>query len=222
MSNKYVDFVSDTYFEKCVRWVVGGYDQEGDIRKNGIDAFKTLFDMINNKLNFEQWKDVELTRQKDKNISNKIGEFHQKLLGGVKGWRDLETGDVADLCNDQKTIFLELKNKDNTVKGSDMIHLWKRLDEITRNYPKSITYYAYINEKHGTSGEDVWIYQGNSNPNVKKIWGKNVYKLITGKQDALEKTWYALPAAISNIAGSSKAYNLKMSQDITKWFDDSF
>ena len=89
-------------------------------------------------------------------------------------------------------------------------------------YPKSIAYYAYINEKHGTSGEDVWIYQGNSNPNVKKIWGKNVYKLITGKQDALEKTWYALHDAISNIAGSSKAYNLKMSQDIIKWFGDSF
>jgi len=138
VSNKYVDFVSDIYFEKCVRWVVGGYNQERDIRKNGIDAFKTIFDMINTELDFEQWKNVELTRQKDKNISNKIGEFHQKLLGGVKGWQDLQTGDVADLCNDQKTIFLELKNKDNTVKGSDMIHLWKRLDKITRDYPKSI------------------------------------------------------------------------------------
>ena len=178
--------------------------------------------MINTELDFEQWKNVELTRQKDKNISNKIGEFHQKLLGGVKGWQDLQTGDVADLCNDQKTIFLELKNKDNTVKGADMIHLWERLDEITGMYPKSIAYYAHINEKHGTSGEDAWVYQGNSNPNVKKIWGKNVYKLITGKQDALEKTWYALPAAISNIADSSKAYNLKMSQDIIKWFGDSF
>ena len=103
-----------------------------------------------------------------------------------------------------------------------MIHLWERLDEITRMYPKSIAYYAHINEKHGTSGEDVWVHQGNSNLNVKKIWGKNVYKLITGKQDALEKTWYALPAAISNIADSSKAYKLKMNQDIIKWFGDSF
>ena len=222
MSNKYVDFVSDSDFEKCVKWVIDGYSQDRNIRTNGVDAFKTIFDMINNELDFEQWKNVELTRQKDKNISNKIGEFHQKLLGLVRGWVDLETGDVADLCNVQKTIFLELKNKDNTVKGSDKIHLWERLDEITKKYPKSIAYYAYINEKHGTSGEDVWVYQGHSNPNVKKIWGKNVYKLIAGKQDALEKTWYALPNAISNIRGNSEIDNLKKNNELIKWFNDSF
>tara|TARA_B100000686_G_scaffold279258_1_gene299757 strand:- start:68 stop:736 length:669 start_codon:yes stop_codon:yes gene_type:complete len=222
MKNKYVDFVSDEHFEKCVNWVIHGYAQKRDIRKNGVDAFKTIFDMIKTELNFEQWKNIELTRQKDKNISNKIGEFHQKLLGGVEGWCDLKTGDVADLSNDSKTIFLELKNKHNTVKGADMIELWKRLDKITKKYPKSIVYWAYINAKDGSSGEDIWIYQNKSNPKVKKIWGKNIYELITGKKNALTETLYALPKAISNVTDNSKTLDIQNDENLTKWLNDSF
>lgn len=222
MGNKYVDYVTDEHFEECVKWVINGYTQKRDIRQNGVDAFKTIFDITQIKVDFEQWKVVELKRSADKNISNKIGEFHQKLLGGVEGWCDLKIGDVADLSNDSKTIFLELKNKHNTVKGADMIGLWKRLDKITKNYPKSIAYWAYINSKDGSSGEDVWKYQNKSNPKVKKIWGKNIYELITGKKNALTETLYALPKAISNVTDNSKILDIENDENLTKWLNDSF
>ncbi|MCH9657228.1 Eco47II family restriction endonuclease [archaeon] len=141
MSNTYVDFVSDGDFEDCVKWVIAGYQGNGNPRKNGIDPFKTVFDMYNNNLTFDSWKNTESIRQIDKTVNNKIGEFHQKLLGCVDGWKDLQTGDVADISNDAKTIFVELKNRWNTVKGSDMIHVWNKLLKITTtDYPNNELY----------------------------------------------------------------------------------
>ena len=51
MSNKYVDFVSDSHFEKCVRHVCDSYEdakilEDKELQKNGIDPIKMTFDMI--------------------------------------------------------------------------------------------------------------------------------------------------------------------------------
>ena len=45
MGNKYVDYVTDEHFEECVKCVINGYTQKRDIRQNGVDAFKTIFDI---------------------------------------------------------------------------------------------------------------------------------------------------------------------------------
>ena len=63
------------------------------LRKNGIDIFKMLFDVVNSNISVDDWVKNEVIRQSDKSINNKVGEFHQKLLGGVKGWVDLGIGD---------------------------------------------------------------------------------------------------------------------------------
>lgn len=223
MPNTYVDFVSNEDFENCVKWVVEGYKQSNSIRRNGIDPFKTVFDMYNKDMPFESWTKSELIRQNDKNVNNKVGEFHQKLLGCVDGWDDLQTGDVADLSNTSKTIFVELKNRWNTVKGSDMIHMWNKLkDIVTNQYPGSTAYWGFINEKNSTSGEDIWIHQKNSNPNVKKIWGKNVYKLITGKEDSLEKIWTALPEVLDTVLEKTTSIEEEDKENLIAWFQSGY
>ena len=49
MGNKYVDFVSDSDFEECVKKVWLGMSNEmrtdEELKKNGIDPIKMLFDM---------------------------------------------------------------------------------------------------------------------------------------------------------------------------------
>lgn len=223
MSVQYVDFVSNDDFEKCVKWVVDGYKQSDNIRKNGIDPFKTVFDMYNKGMSFDSWKKSELIRQNDKNVNNKVGEFHQKLLGCVNGWDDLQTGGVADLSNTSKTIFIELKNKWNTVKGSDKIHMWEKLEDIVINqYPKSTAYWGFINEKNSTSGEDIWEHQGNSNPNVKKIWGKKVYELITGNADSLEKIWIALPKVLDVVLKKTSSLEDEDKKNLIAWFQSGY
>lgn len=223
MTRTYVDFVDDDDFEKCVEWVITGYNQNKDPRRNGIDPVKTVFDMYNNDISFDSWIKSETVRQVDKTVNNKIGEFHQKLLGSVNGWDDLQTGDVADLANDSKTIFIELKNRWNTVKGSDMIHVWDKMkDIVTNKYPGSTAYWGFINEKNGTSGEDIWVHGGNKNPNVRKVWGKNVYELVTGKADALEKMWTILPKVLDTVLKKTTVLDEQDGKNLIKWFQSGY
>jgi len=223
MPNRYVDFVSDEDFENCVKWVVGGYTSGKDIRRNGIDPFKTVFDIYNNNLSFDSWIKSEEVRQNDKTVSNKVGEFHQMLLGCVSGWVDLKRGDVADLRNTSQTIFVELKNRWNTVKGSHMIHMWDKLKKIvTTDYPGSTAYWGFINERNSTSGEDVWEHQGNTNPRVKKIWGKNVYEFFTGNADSLEKMWTALPNVLDAVLKKTTLVEKEDKKNMIAWFQSGY
>ena len=129
--NKYVDFVPDDIFEELIQSVIDAYGEENrDIRKNGVDPFKTAFDMKQMGLDFEKWKKITIAIQKDMNVSMKVGYFHQKLLGSVKGWKDLKVGKQLDITNDDNTIYIELKNKHNTTKGENKIDVFKKLKKI--------------------------------------------------------------------------------------------
>ncbi|QLH07681.1 Eco47II family restriction endonuclease [Nitrosopumilus ureiphilus] len=223
MPNNYVDFVSDDDFESCVSWVVSGYQQNGNSERNGIDPFKTVFDMYNKDMSFASWKKAEEVRQNDKTVNNKVGEFHQKLLGSVDGWRDLQTGDVADICNDAETIFVELKNRWNTVKGSNMIDMWKDLhDIVTNSHRGSTAYWGFINAKNGSSGESAWTIQGKTHPNVKKIWGKSIYKMITGKDAALEEVWAALPKVLDKVLQKTTTVDQGDKDNLIAWFQTGY
>ena len=200
--NKYVDFVSDEHFIKCVKYVCDAYDSDPKVSwNNGRDPFKLIFDIMNNSSNFSDWESREAMRQADKSINNRIGIFHQKLLGGVDGWTDLGTGDKTklDLKKNDNTIFLELKNKFNTVNSDSSKAVWNKLEKNSKLYPASTNYLAFLIAKNGTSGAEIWEYGTNSIPNIKKIWGCNVYTLVTNKNDALKKTWDAVPIAINDI-----------------------
>jgi hypothetical protein len=230
MTNQYVDFVSDEHFLKCVKWVCDAYldpslklDKTW-LQRNGVDPFKMIFDMVVRNRNFESLMEQEKSRQYDKKSGGRIGDFHQKLLGGVKGWVDLGVGDESkvDLKKEDNTIFIELKNKYNTVNSDSLNSVRRKLEKITKDFPNSIAYWAYVIEKNGTSGESEWIYLGDNNPKLKKIWGSKLYELITGKPDALEKTWTALPIAIKDILKDSKTISSSDMKELQIWFKDAF
>lgn len=172
-----------------------------DLKGNGLDPFKTVFDIANRKITFSGWIKNEEVRQADKTLNNKIGEFHQRLLGGVKGWVNLGTGNVSklDLKNNDETIFIELKNKENTVNADSADKVRDKLEKALIDHPKATVYWAYIISKNNDSGEKVWMKKGRkSNEKVRRIWGAKVYELVTNDKNALKKTWEALPLAIND------------------------
>ena len=87
--NKYLDFISDRDLLECVQWVCDAYPENASeidmerLHKNTLDPFKLFFDIFNRGDNVEDWLKVENARQIDKKVNNKIGEFHQKLLGKI-------------------------------------------------------------------------------------------------------------------------------------------
>ena len=162
--NKYVDFVSDEHFLRCVKWVCDAYpDKSSDVnmemlQRNALDPFKMVFDIVNGKTEVETWVKNEAIRQFDKTINNRIGEFHQKLLGGVNGWTNLGTGDESkvDLKRKDNSIFMELKNKFNTVNADSLQSVRQKLERCVIKNPKAMAYWAYIVERDGSSGESPW------------------------------------------------------------------
>ena len=224
--NKYVNFVSDDVFLNCVRKVVEAYksrDFKPPIEllknsKNTNDEFKTIFDIYVNKLSLNKWSRKEIERQYDKTINNKIGEFHQELLGHVEGWVDLGIGDKTeiDLKKEDNSIFIELKNKHNTMNSSSSKTCREKLENIIEEYPNSRAYWAYIISKNYISEDCVWKYKDHIyDERIRRISGDKLYELITGESDSLEKTLYAIPRAICDILGEDHQLS-KTDQSILK------
>ena len=210
--NKYVEFVSDEDFLECVRKVVEAYQSLDETvsptsilkeSKNTIDEFKTIFDVCVNRISFDEWLKFELTRQQDKTINNKIGEFHQELLGKVDGWVDLEIGDKTetDLKKEDNTVFIELKNKYNTMNSSSEKTCREKLEKVIEKYPDATAYWAYVISKNYKSEDRIWKYQQREDERIRRISGDKLYAMITGDSQALEKTFNAIPKAIVEILG---------------------
>lgn len=207
--NKYVDFVSDEHFLSCVKYVCDGYvvkQKSVDMKRltrNSLDVFKLIFDIHKVTKGIDKWIKAEVTRQDDKTISNRIGEFHQKLLGGVNGWIDLGKGHPLgiDLMDKDEENFIELKNKHNTVKKKDLPVVFDNLKKVTEKYPKGIAYYAYIIPEKRNNVKKVWkIPHRKPNERIIEICGFKLYELITGDGKNLIKVWEAIPKAINDLS----------------------
>ena len=214
MSNKYVDFVSDEDFERAVKRVIDEYAEYEleisetkpidillDKERQTIDEFKTVFDLCTNDITLKKWTEREVERQIDKKINNRIGEFHQELLGYVDGWIDLGIGDPTeiDLKNEEETIFIELKNKYNTMNSSSKKTCRGKLEKVIENNPNATAYWAYVINKKYKSEDRIWVYNERDDERIRRISGDKLYELITGDKDALEKVLKAIPIAIKNI-----------------------
>ena len=127
------------------------------------------------KIGIKEWVKKEILRQLDKSVEQKMGEFHQMLLGGVDGWLDLKIGHEVDLRNEEQTIHIELKNKFNTCSSSALSDVRRTLENITRTNHKVTAYWAYIIANTSKkSGEDIWVKKGK-----KRLWHIRTYRRRT-------------------------------------------
>jgi len=121
---------------------------------NIIDPFLMLFEMSSFNLNSTNWTINERVRQAQKTLSNKIGWFHQTMLGSIDGWENLGTREMIDLVNHDKRIIAEVKNKYNTVKQSELISLYDDMQGMvmhkTQKYRGYTAYYVEIIPRKAT------------------------------------------------------------------------
>lgn len=207
----YVNFVSDEDFLKCIKHVVDGYiivNEEIDTEyvlkhsRNTVDEFKAIFDIATTEISFEDWSKNELNRQNDKSLNNKIGEFHQMLLGSVDGWSDLGVGHPlgVDLKNDEETIFIELKNKYNTMNSSSSAKTFEKLGNVIKEYPNATAYLGIVIDKNYNSSDVIWrLSNYPKNRQIRRISGDLLYEMITGEPKALRDTFKAIPLAIAEV-----------------------
>lgn len=198
----YLQFISDEHLFKCLSALYSVYEKckEGiDLNKfykNKVDPIKFNFDMQFNEINIKEYVLSEIARKNDKTINNAIGTFHENLLGGIKGFENIKLGgyDVRKLDN---TIFAEIKNKHNTIKGEDLKGIHNKLSEIADNYPNSTCYLVHIIALK--SRNEIWEFTSKGkpyrHPRVRLISADKFYELVTGRKNAFKELCDILPQA---------------------------
>lgn len=231
----YLSFIDDDVFEEIVSNTLNvaqkAMCESGrKFEKNVIDPFLTLFEISGFTSNSLDWLKNEKMRQAQKSLSNHIGIFHQKLLGSFKGWKSLPTGEIVDVICQEKKIIAEIKNKFNTIKGSDKSGLYYKLDELVmqkkQEYKDYTAYYVEIIPQKPIRYNEPFVPSDSRkgakcplNEQIRVIDGYSFYELVTGVDNALEQVFNALPLVIQSLKPD---INLMDLHNVTKYFNQAF
>lgn len=177
----------------------------GYLQRNIVDPFSLIFETSFVDVSIEDWLKVEAQRQVQKRLSNAVGDFHQLILGSCDGWENLGTGHESgvDLRSNDGSIYAEIKNKYNTIKGSSKIDVLQNLITLANTHKKSTVYMVWIIMERPVSLEKNWVVNEISHPRVKLISGNRFYSLVTGVEDALQQLHSVLPEVIKEILKKS-------------------
>jgi len=205
-------FISDGALLKNVKWVLSlaekaSKEEEREFYKNAVDPFSAVFDAARQNIPLGKWTELEKTRQGQKALQNRLGDFHQAILGSISGWIDLEKGHLIDIKNDSKKIIAEVKNKYNTTKGSDKIQIYDNLKYALENgYKGYKAYYVEVIPKNKNVYDKPFTPSDNKtstrrpvDTRINVIDGKSFYALASGYPNALRMLYDALPTIIGKV-----------------------
>ena len=119
-----IPFISKKNFEEHVRQTLATYNRNlssinlKKFNSNIIDPIKLLFDKCVYNKSFENIIVFELQRQRDKSNTNAIGYFHQNIFKYIKDCEVPEHGWDVIFHGTRNTIYVEMKNKHNTMNSS--------------------------------------------------------------------------------------------------------
>ena len=193
----------DKLLEICKNTIKAGAPETEEVSyKNMVDPFSALFDMAINNMTYDDWKGAEIRRQHQKRLQNAIGKFHQDVLGAIDGWENLNVGEGIDIQNKGRKIFAEIKNKHNTVKGSDLPRVYDELKTFLK--PGYTGYYVQILAKSKFNrpfvpSDNLKTEKAESNERIREIDGRSFYALATGSKTAFDDLYEVLPCLLQEI-----------------------
>lgn len=210
----YLSWISDEKISNCVRNVLSkGFEgikkSEKSFYRNGIDPFSATFDAACQNISVQEWMKLERTRQAQKSLQNALGNFHQQVLANIESWSIPEENFIDLVCEERKLV-VEVKNKHNTVKKSDLKNVYDELQEAvmhkTSRY-RGFTgiYTSIIPNDHQrfnrefTPPDNATKTQKSANALIREIDGYSFYAIATGAEHALAELYQALPLIIKAV-----------------------
>lgn len=200
-------FIDEKSFDEHVSQTLLSYNESlnsinlNNFNSNIVDPIKLLFDKNVYKKSFEDILSLEIHRQRDKSNTNAIGYFHQNIFKYInncevpnKGWDVVYQGD-------EYKIYVEMKNKHNTMNSSssqktyiqmqsqiiqtpyDYCFLVEVIAPVSRNIPWGCS----INGEHIES------------PQIRRVSIDQFYKIVTKVDDAFYQMCIQLPKTIEKL-----------------------
>lgn len=208
MSKWGLKFISREDLKEHVKNTIATYNEtlKGiDLRrfnKNIIDPIKLTFDSKVYRKSIEEVIANEIYRQRDKTNTNAIGYFHQNLFKYIKECEVPEQGfDVIYTRMDKSKVFVEMKNKHNTMNSSSSQRTFIKMQAKILENSKYECYLVEVIAKQ--SQNKVWRVsvdnQPMSNERIKRVSIDKFYEEVTGDRDAFYKICAELPILIDEI-----------------------
>ena len=208
-----LNFITRENFKEHIKNTISTYEKTlagidlNEFNSNIIDPIKMVFDSKVYRKNFEEVIKDELVRQRDKTNSNAIGYFHQNMFKYIKNCEIPKEGfDVIFTKNDGNKIYIEMKNKHNTMNSSSSQKTYMRM---LNKIAKDNTAECYLVEAIAkTSQNIVWKVSVDGerveNEKIRRVSLDKFYEIVTGDKEAFYKICMELPKIIDEIIKEHK------------------
>lgn len=218
-------FISEDDFTKHVEATIRKYGEKLEpfdivrFNKNIIDPIKLIFDKTVYQSSWAEMVGNEIFRQRDKSNNNDIGYFHQRIFqyvanchvpdnGQEGGWDviyrseegiQLPDGDVVH------TIYVEMKNKHNTMNSSSS---GKTYIKMQNQLLKDDDCACFLVEAIAQKSQNIkWStsVDGNkvSHRRIRRVSMDRFYSFVTGEEDAFYQLCMVLPEKIKQVVEHS-------------------
>lgn len=202
MNNYNLGFISDALIRQHVLETVKKYRFSinlKDFNKNLIDPIKLTFDSKIYDKTIAEIIESEVLRQIDKSNTNHIGYFHQNIFQYLgNGWEVPRSG--YDIVNEKKKIYVEIKNKHNTMNSSSSQKTYMRMQNTVLNNPDATCMLVEVIAKN--SQNIVWRNSLDGiaihNDKIRKVSVDKFYEIVTGDNLAFKKLCEQMPKIISD------------------------
>ena len=212
-----LSFISQADFEEHVSRTIETYNKSlksinlDSFNSNIVDPIKLLFDKSVYDKTFEEIISLELHRQRDKSNTNAIGYFHQNIFQYFKncivpdkGWDVIYTGDGYK-------IYVEMKNKHNTMNSSSSQKTYIQMQNQILKTPNDYCFLVEAlaptsrNIRWGCSIDGVHV----EDKRIRRVSMDQFYKIVTGVDDAFYQLCQQLPITIEKLIKSGNAPKLE-------------
>ena len=202
MSKYNLGFISDENILQHVKDTVGKYRFEmslKDFNKNLIDPIKMTFDSRVYKENIENRIDNEVSRQIDKSNTNLIGYFHQNIFEYISGEWDVPANGF-DVVNETDKLYVEMKNKHNTMNSSSSQKTYMRMQHKISTEPSAKCFLVEVIAKKSQDLPWQISLDGTSisSENIRRVSIDKFYEIVTGDKFAFKKLCEQLPIIIDD------------------------
>jgi hypothetical protein len=228
MSKYNLGFISDEQIFEHTKETVLEYGSVVDLaefNKNIIDPIKLTFDAKVYSKSFEEIIESECIRQVDKGNTNYIGFFHQKLFNYAgNGWYVPAKG--FDVVNEDKMIYVEMKNKHNTMNSSSAAATYMKMLKQLSIQPNSTCLLVEAIAKH--SQNIVWRTTVNEvryeDERIRRVSMDKFYEIVFGDATAFSRLCKALPTIIDDVIKETHTNKMQnnVCEELHKISSDTF
>ena len=209
MDNSYnIPFIKQVDFESHVAKTIASYNETlksinlAKFNNNIIDPIKLTFDKALFKKSIEEIIELEIHRQRDKSNTNAIGYFHQYMFKYIANCEvPLHGFDVIVTQKDESKIYVEMKNKHNTMNSSSAQKIYIGMQNQILNHPKDMCFLVETIAKRSQNIAWHCSVNGQSveHDKIRRVSIDKFYEIVTGIPDAFYRICKQLPLTIEKL-----------------------